>query len=348
MARKQAPANDSFQSLKQDIQSGQFQRCYLLHGEEDYLRTIYCETLRKKLLDGPTAEFNFHRFSRENLDWDHVAEAVETMPMMAERTLVEVDDVDLYKEPEAAREKIIAILEDLPDYCCLVFHYDTIEFTQDKRLKKLHSAVERQVRIINFRKLSASDLRAWTRRQAVKGGKDIDNATCDYLAFVTDNSLSAMASELTKLTSYASGPVITVRDIDAMVEPTLTAVSFDISNAVCDGDYERALVKLRELLAMQQDPILLLGAVAAQIRRLQCAKVLSEHGKGADSLMKLCARGEYAARLTMTAARKLSSRFCGRAVLLCLETDRQMKSSYDDPARLLELLLLRLAQEAKA
>lgn len=347
MARKQAPSNDGFQSLKHDIQTAQFARCYLLHGEEDYLRGIYCETLRKKLLEGPAAEFNFHRFNRENLDWDDVAAAVEAMPMMAQRTLVEVDDVDLYKEPEAAREKIIAILEDLPDYCCLVFYYDTIEFTQDKRLKKLHSAIEKQVRIVNFRKLSTADLRAWIRRQAIKGGKDIDNPTSDYLAFVTDNSLSAMASELTKLTSYASGPVITTQDIDAMVEPTLTAVSFDISNAICDGDYERALVKLRELLAMQQDPILLLGAVAAQIRRLQCAKVLSEHGKGGDSLMKLCGMGEYAARLTMTAARKLSSRFCNQAVLLCLETDRRMKSSFADSAQLLELLLLRLAQEAK-
>ena len=32
---------------------------------------------------------------------------------------------------------------------------------------------------------------------------------------------------------------------------------------------------------------------------------------------------------------------------LILETDMQMKTSFDDPQRLLELLILRLAQEAK-
>ena len=347
MARKAAD-NGAYQALKNDLKSGTLGTCYLLYGEEDYLRNLYFELMRKKLLDGPAEEFNYHRFTRETLDWDDVAAAVEAMPMMAERTLVEIDDVDLYREPEAAREKLIAILEDIPDYCCLVFLYDTVEYAPDKRMKKLHAALEKRVQAVQFRRQSASDLRAWVRRQALAGGKDIDNAASDYLAFLTDHSLSAMHSELLKLTSYAAGPVITKQDIDAVVEPTLTAVSFDISNAIVDGSYERALVKLRELLAMQQDPILLLGAISAQMRRIQCAKVLSENGKGGDALMKLCGIGDYPARLTMGAARKLSPEFCAGAVLLCLETDRQMKLSYDDPQRLLELLLIRLAQEARS
>jgi DNA polymerase-3 subunit delta len=99
---------------------------------------------------------------------------------------------------------------------------------------------------------------------------------------------------------------------------------------------------------MQQEPIALLGAVAGQMRRLQCARVLSDHGRGNGELMKLCGVGEYAARLTMNAARRLPASFCGSAVLLCLETDRRLKSSYDDPKRLLELLLIQLAGEARA
>lgn len=347
MAKKSGADNGAYQKLKTDLKSGQLERCYLLYGEEDYLRGYYFERMRKKLLDGPAEEFNYHRFSKETLDWNEVAAAVEAMPMMAERTLVEIDDVDLYKEPETAREQIIAILSDLPDYCCVVFLYDTVEFSPDRRLKKLHTAVEQNVQLVEFRRQSAADIRAWVRRQAMAGGKDIDNAASDYLAFLTDNSLSAMQSELLKLTAYAAGKLITKQDIDAVVEPTLTAVSFDISNAIVDGSYDRALGKLRELLAMQQEPILLLGAIATQMRRILCAKVLSENGKGGDSLMKLCGIGEYPARLTMGAARKLSSKFCTDAAELCLETDRQMKSSYDRPERLLELLLIRLSQEAR-
>lgn len=348
MARKAASDNEAYQRLKNDLKTGDLCRCYVLYGEEAYLRSYYLGRMRKKLLGGPAEEFNYHRFTRETLDWDEVASAVEAMPMMAERTVVEVDDVDLYKEPEAAREKLIAMLSDLPEYCCLIFVYDTVAFSPDKRLKKLHKAVEENVQCVEFRKQSGSELRAWIQRQAQRGGKVMDNATADYLAFLTDNSLSTIQSELQKLTAYASGQQITKQDVDAVVEPTLTAVSFDISNAIVDGSYERALQKLRDLLAMQQDPILLLGAISTQIRRMLYARVLGENGKGPGDLAKLCGISEYPARLTMGAVRKLSYRFCAQAVLLCLEADRQMKRSFDDPQRILELLLIGLAQEARA
>lgn len=348
MPRKPKSDDSAFQRLKTAFKTGLLKPCYILYGEEDYIRTLYVKRIQETLLDGPAADFNLHRFDRENLDWDAVAGAVEALPMMAERSVVLVTDVDLYKEPETARDKIISILSDLPPYCCLVFHYDTVPFTPDKRMKKLHKAVEDAAELVEFNRMSAADLRSWIRTQARKGGKQIDPDTCDYLAFLTDNALSSMASELEKLCTYAAGDFITRQDIDELVEPTLTAVSFDISNAIVDSSYEKALLKLQELFAMQQEPISLLGAVAAQMRRLQCARVLSDYGKGSGDLMKLCGIGEYAARLTMNAARKLPASFCAKAVLLCLETDRQLKTSYDDPKRLLELLLIRLAGEVRA
>ena len=41
------------------------------------------------------------------------------------------------------------------------------------------------------------------------------------------------------------------------------------------------------------------------------------------------------------------SRFCEKAVLLCRDTDHKLKTSYDTEERLLELLLLQLAEEAR-
>ena len=55
----------------------------------------------------------------------------------------------------------------------------------------------------------------------------------------------------------------------------------------------------------------------------------------------------FAANKTMSQARRLSERFCSRAVLLCSDTDFKLKRSYDDPKRLLEMLILTLAEEAR-
>jgi DNA polymerase III delta subunit len=57
--------------------------------------------------------------------------------------------------------------------------------------------------------------------------------------------------------------------------------------------------------------------------------------------------GDYAARRTMDTARRFQPSFYKKAAALVLETDHGMKTSFDDPKRLLELLILQLAQEAQ-
>ena len=70
-------------------------------------------------------------------------------------------------------------------------------------------------------------------------------------------------------------------------------------------------------------------------------------GKNTDDLMRLTGMKDYPARKTMTAARSFHARFCRRAAELIMETDYKMKTSFDDQERLLELLILELAQEAR-
>ena len=91
----------------------------------------------------------------------------------------------------------------------------------------------------------------------------------------------------------------------------------------------------------------LLGAIGAQLRRLYYARVILSSGGGQKELMELTGLKSYPAGLTMTAARRVTDGFCQRAIELALDTDIAMKTSADEPERLLELLLVRLAQEAQ-
>ncbi len=98
---------------------------------------------------------------------------------------------------------------------------------------------------------------------------------------------------------------------------------------------------------MQTDPIAVLGAIGAQLRRLFYARVILSAGGGQKELMELTGLKSYPASLTMTAARRVTDSFCQKAVELVLQTDVAMKTGADDPERLLELLLVQLSQEAR-
>ena len=122
---------------------------------------------------------------------------------------------------------------------------------------------------------------------------------------------------------------------------------FQMTDLLSQGRYGDALQKLKQLLKMQQEPLAILGAVGSNFRRIGTARVLLDHGKNASDLQRLCGIPDYPARKTMESARRISPAFCKRASELVLDTDYKMKTSYDDSERLLELLLMALAAEAR-
>ena len=122
---------------------------------------------------------------------------------------------------------------------------------------------------------------------------------------------------------------------------------FQMTDRISEGSYDKAFQSLQQLLKMQQEPLAILGALGSQFRRLTAAKCLLDQGKSAYELQKLCGIPDYPARKTMEAARHMDKSFCGRASVLIFETDYKMKTSFDDSQRLLELLVLQLATEAR-
>ena len=345
MAKKEEK-HSALQELKQQLKNKDLDRLYFFHGEEMFLLNHYLGQMRKQLLDPLTESFNSHRFTNETFEIRGFADAVENLPMMAEFTFVQVDDVDLFKMNEADREKMVEILSDIPDYCTVVFTYETTPWKPDKRLKKLWDVVSNG-QIVEFAKQEQRDLIAWVTRHFAARKKQISADLCAYLIDITGGTMTALSGEIEKICAYSGADVIKKTDIDAVTEPVLDAVVFQMTDFLSAGRYDQALDKLQQLLKMQQEPLAILGAVGGHFRRISTARTLLDHGKNASELAKLCGIQEYAARKAMDAARRFKPEFCKKAAQLTVETDYKMKTSFDDNERLLELLILQLAQEAR-
>lgn len=346
MAKKEENKDNALLALKAALREKQPANLYIFHGEEMFLLNHYLQQLKAIVLDELTESFNFHRFTQENFDLRAFADAVENLPMMAERTLVQVDDVDIFKWAEDDREKMTEILSDIPDYCTVVFTYETVAFKPDKRFAKLWAAVSAG-QIVEFAKQNQRDLIAWVQRHFAAEKKQIAPELCAYLIDITDGTMTALGGEIRKIAAYSGADTICKADIDAVTEPVLDAVVFRMTDQLAAGNYGGALQTLQKLLKMQEEPIFLLGAVGSHFRRLSTARTLLDNGRNSSELQKLCGIADYPARKTMEAARRFSPAFLAKASGLILETDYRMKTSFDQPQRLLELLILQLAQEAK-
>lgn len=333
--------------LKASIREKKLERLYFFHGEEAFLRNHYLGQMKKILIDELTESFNYHKLTKETFDLQSFADAVESLPMMAEATFVVVDDIDIFKLPENDREKLTSVFCDIPDYCTVVFLYESVEWKPDKRFKKLWDAVEKFGAVVEFARQDQRELINWVTRHFAANKKQITPDLCSYLIDITGGTMTALAGEISKISAYSEADRITKSDIDAVTEPVLDAVVFQMTDLMAAGKYPAALMKLQQLLKMQEEPIGILAMIGRQFRQIGTARTLLDNGKGVGDVMRLCGLRDYPAKKLLDTARRFSPRFCKRASELVLETDYGMKTSLDDPERLLELLVMQLSQEAR-
>ena len=324
---KKTTKSDAFQTFKTDLAEGNIANAYIFYGEESYLREFYLGELRKKLVPGGFEEFNYHTAEGKNLTMQALSEMAEAMPMLSERTLIQVTDLDIFKINEEQRDRLIALLEDLPPYCCIVFVYDALEYKQNRTMKKLCAAINTYVHAVEFRQADNSDLVPWIMRRFKALDKQIDRQTAEYLIFLCGSLMTGLIPEITKIGTYAKGSVITQKDIDAVASPILAAEVFKLTDAVLKNDYNEAARLLGDLLKMQEEPLLINAALGGQLRRIYTARLAIDSGKDKCWLMDLWGmKSDYPVKLWLGAAKRTSREWCSDAVKQCQTLDRRLKS----------------------
>ncbi|WP_409968184.1 DNA polymerase III subunit delta [Bengtsoniella intestinalis] len=347
--KKPTKPNAGYIQFKQDLKEGTLGNLYLFHGQESYLREHYLGQVRKALVDDTFVDFNYHSVEGKGLSMEALTDLVEGMPMMAERTLVVVSDLDLFKLGESQRQQFMELIVDFPDYCCLVLVYDTVDYKPNKTMKKLYKAITDHVATVEFRPADSGELLPWIARRFRALDKDIDRMTAEHLIFLCGGLMTGLVPEIAKIAAYAKDRAITIADIDAVADPVLSAEIFRLSDGVISGDIDRAGTILGDLLKMQTEPIAIVAALGSQLRRLHTARLALDTGHDKGWLMELWnMKSDYPAKLLMASAKKTTAQWCSDGVKMCQVLDRRLKSEpgIDDEAEL-KLLIVWLGAQKK-
>ncbi len=343
MAQKKGADRTALQTLKQQLAAGEPGRLYLFHGEEVYLRDYYLDRLKQLLVGGGMEQFNLHLLQGAQVDPRSLEEAIDCLPMMSQRTLVLLVDFDPFKAPESDREAYVRLLNDLPDYCCVVLVYDLIPYKADARTK-LAAVFKDKGLVVQFARQEQGDLVDWVKRRFRALGRDIDSELARYLIFLCGDLMTGLIGEIEKVGAYAKGSRVTRQDIDAAATPQLDAVVFQMTDAISAGSFDKAARVMGDLYHMQESPIKILHSLGRQVRQLYSARLALEAHRGTDYLVQLWGlRSAYPAQKLMDSARRFPLSWCRRAVVRCGETDLAMKSGGGDGKELLTGLLMELS-----
>ncbi len=348
MARKQETDNTAIKALKRDIKAGTPKKLYVFRGEEADLREHYLGELKKTLLPAGLEEFNLHAVQGRDCSPEWLEQAAGFFPMMSERTLVLVTDYDLFAGGEEGQKKLLRVLQELPDHCCVVFVYDTIAWKPGRSTKLLRFLKEREA-VVEFQRQTQGDLTDWISRRFKATGHAIDTGDARYLIFLCGELMTDLVSEIGKIAAYATGARVTREDIDAVAIPRVDAAVFQMTDAITRRDFDKAAGVLSDLLHDQQSPVMILSVMARYLRQLYTARLCLEAGEGRDTLIALWKiEHPFQADRLRDGARKFSLIWCRHAVRRCAETDLAMKTFGGDGEELLVGLLMELSAGRRA
>ena len=134
--------NAAYAKLRQDVAEERLERLYLFYGEETYLREHYKNRIFEIIGGQGMAEFNIVSLDGDGLTLDELTDGVESLPVMGEKKLIFVRDLNLSRPPAGVKEGLPELLGNLPDYLSFVLYCSSLEFKRDNRLPTLRMSLK--------------------------------------------------------------------------------------------------------------------------------------------------------------------------------------------------------------
>jgi DNA polymerase III subunit delta len=348
-------AAQSPEALVKALKKREFARAYYLHGPEDVLKDEAVRTILDLALDPAMRDFNFDQRSAAQLNPEDVYSLCNTVPMLAERRVVVIRDVEAWKRKSRGRAEFLRYLEQPNPQTVVIMVQGSAEEGEDRELSQLAFAVRCE-------SLSAPQAVKWVLRQAGRLGLQLETAAAEHLVNAVGPDLGGLNTELAKLASLPSDLPLTAEHVGALVGVRRGETLLDWRTAIIDEQSGHAISLLPSILAQPGiSGVKLVTALGTSLLGLALTRACYDGGlRGRaldDAVFKALLRNrpggllgykEEIGRWTRVVAGWPAPRI--RAALRAtLEADQALKNTtISDERGVLTDLILRLGSGAKA
>lgn len=333
-------------ALWQNIKSREFLPVYLIKGSEPYLKQNYANLLAGSVVPAGLEVFNYHKLDGENITMNELAECVEALPAMCERTCVLVHDLDFEKLSDPDREALTELLSDAPDTCTLIFWQDTVGFPlKNKKMKEMQALIDKVGAVVELDARTRQDLIRFVVAECKKSERTISPYTAEYLLNNVGEDMGNLVTEIEKLCNFTAEE-ITEQDVDAVCIKSLEATAFQMIDALLDNNFDRVFRAMSILFDMKTEPMMILGALVSTYSDMYRAKVISSEGGRQGDLKKLfpqAYKSDFKLKNAFRRAGRFSMPALRRSLELLAEADTKLKSSTEDHKTVFEKLMIELA-----
>ena len=323
--------------LEEDIKNKRYKNIYVLFGPQSYNRKRYEDALVRVFLPDDD-EINLTKFYGKKIDLKEVFELAETMPFLAERRIIVLEDTGLF---EKSCDELADFIPSIPDSCCMIFSEEKI----DSRLKQT-KAVKTHGTLAEFGTLSEADLRDFIMKKLGKEHRPITQNALDLFTERCSDDLWQVTNDLEKLISYTFGKEgIRIEDVDAVIPAPAEDKIFGMIDAILARDTKKTLVYYKDLLALRSEPMGILALIRDQYRLMLHAKQLNDEHVGIPEMAKILKMRDTRVKMALSASRRMKQSELAEGISMCARTDERIKTGLVDQRIGVETLIIELCRE---
>jgi DNA polymerase-3 subunit delta len=346
----------SFDSAYRQIRRGALAPVYYLTGDEDVLKDELVSQLVEHTVDPASRDFNLDVRSAGDLDGESLHALVETPPMLAERRVVVIKNLEQWRKNAKVWQVLERYLDNPSPTTVLALVHGAGQ--------KPQAGVARRAAHVTVSALNPERLRRWVKMRAERVGLALEPEATTHLVDAVGGDLSHLAMEVEKLAAVASeNRPLGIGDVADLVGVRRGETAHDWVGAVISRDLPRALDMLESVLAASgMGGVRLVGLLGTALIGVRLARALLDRGLALPRIeqavfqrirrarpMGLGSWRDEAKRWT-AAARLWTGPELDRALKSAWTADRALKSTTitDEAGTVTEMLLTLSPRKAAA
>lgn len=327
----------TYQQVMTSLGKGEISPAYFLFGEEKYLHDVLIDKIIDAVVDPASRDFNFDLFYANEVEIDKVINIAGSYPMMAQRRVVVVKDIHLFK-PTAQKNLADFLAKPTPTTCLIITLPQKIRATKNIKTIADSSAA------IDCRQLYDNEVPSWVVSYLRSKKIEIETNAIPLLQAQVGNSLLSLTNELEKvLVNIHPRNKITADDVQNVISISKQFNIFELNNAIGEKNFSLSIAILSKLLEQGENPTGMVIQISRHMANLLKIREATRMGKtSANELMKLTGLANFFINNMKNQTRKYSGDQLRHAFYHLTEADFHLKSGYQKPKLVMELLLYKI------
>ena len=255
---------------------------YLVSGDEPLLLQECCDQIRQQARAAGCSEREIIDASLSSFNWQDILHSATSMSLFAERKLIELRLPS--GKPGAEGSKALCEYLDIAgaDDVLLII---AGKIDKQSTNSKWYKALDKAGATIQVWPVDGRSLPGWLQQRLRGAGMSIEPEALQLLCDRVEGNLLAAVQEVEKLKLLATDAQITTRTVTEAVSNNARYNVFDMTDSALKGDATTSLRMLHGLRGEGSEPVVVLWALAREIRTLYEVQLDCDKGQSAQQAL---------------------------------------------------------------